>query len=261
MTLNEKRRLHRKFLRKLGPNAEALVALFENAANEGFYLKDAEGRIMAINRFNRDACNVKDEWDAIGLKSSDLFPATYARHYIEIDRQVRESGQPLVNDESSYPADRSMRKTVSTIYPLRDADGHVIGTARAYHFVGEDERSARYGRIRSVVTHIERNFGKDLRLDDLIAMSGMSATMFKATFAKTFGMSPGRYITTIRLNAARERLEKTNLPLSEIAAETGFFDQSHFSRTFKQIRGITPGDYRRQHQSTSKGDATVSSLQ
>ena len=262
MTLKTKQRLRREFFRKVGPNAEVFKLLFEGASTEGFYMKDAEGRIMALNRRNCDACNIKDEWDVIGMKSCEIFPAPYANRYTEQDSQVRRTGQPLVSVVSPYPADRSMRKTVSNLYPLRDADGNIVGTIRSYHFIkDDDEQATRYGKIRSVAKHIEQNFAKELRLNDLVALSGLTATTFKAMFAKTFGMTPGRYITTIRLNAARERLEKTNLPLSEIAAETGFFDQSHFSRTFKQIRGITPGDYRRQHQSTSKGEATVSSLQ
>ena len=87
-----------------------------------------------------------------------------------------------------------------------------------------------------------------LRLEDLPAQTGLSMSSFKRAFAETFNMTPWSYITTIRLNAARKLLEETNKLLSEIALDTGFFDQSHFSRTFKRERGITPGEYRRRHQ-------------
>ena len=43
----------------------------------------------------------------------------------------------------------------------------------------------------------------------------------------------------------------TEMPLSEIAVETGFWDQSHFTKMFKLERGVTPGEYRRRHRATS----------
>ena len=47
---------------------------------------------------------------------------------------------------------------------------------------------------------------------------------------------------------ARKLLETTDMLLSDIAVETGFFDQSHLTRIFKKERGMTPGEYRRNHQ-------------
>ena len=60
-------------------------------------------------------------------------------------------------------------------------------------------------------------------------------------------MPPARYVNLTRVNAARALLENTDKLLSEIAAETGFFDQSHLTRIFKKERGVTPGQYRRRH--------------
>ena len=103
----------------------------------------------------------------------------------------------------------------------------------------------RWGTSRSLALP---HYAKTLRLEDLSAQTGLNMSSFKRAFAETFNMTPWSYITTIRLNAARKLLEETNKMLSEIALDTGFFDQSHFSRTFKRERGITPGEYRRRHQ-------------
>ena len=64
--------------------------------------------------------------------------------------------------------------------------------------------------------------------------------------AELFSRNASNYITTIRLNAARKLLSTTKKSVTDIAAEVGFFDQSHFTRAFKRERGITPGQYRRQ---------------
>ena len=51
----------------------------------------------------------------------------------------------------------------------------------------------------------------------------------------------------MRINIARKLLEKTEMSVSAIAQEAGFYDLSHFSRIFKRERGVTPGQYRRDH--------------
>ena len=59
--------------------------------------------------------------------------------------------------------------------------------------------------------------------------------------------TPNKYLTTIRLNAARKLLTDTDKLISDIATETGFWDQSHFVKAFRAERGQTPSRYRREH--------------
>ena len=103
--------------------------------------------------------------------------------------------------------------------------------------------------LREVAAFIAENYAKKIQLGELAAMAGLSESRFKHVFSKTFAATPGRYVTTIRLNAARRLLEESDDLLSDIATATGFFDQSHMTRTFKAMRGLTPGEYRRRHRS------------
>ncbi|MBR1587154.1 MAG: helix-turn-helix transcriptional regulator [Kiritimatiellae bacterium] len=95
--------------------------------------------------------------------------------------------------------------------------------------------------------YIGARYAEDIPLEMLARMVSTSLTNFRRQFTRTFGISPGRHITTIRLNAARRLLESTDKLVSEIAVETGFRDQSHLTKTFKRFRGITPREYRRRH--------------
>ena len=57
-------------------------------------------------------------------------------------------------------------------------------------------------------------------------------------------MSPTDYIAKVRVNAAKTLLRTTDKRIADIAAETGFFDHSHFIRTFTRHAGMTPAKYR-----------------
>jgi AraC family transcriptional regulator len=63
-------------------------------------------------------------------------------------------------------------------------------------------------------------------------------------FRKFYGESVGEYARRLRLEAACRQISRTNLSLSEIAADAGFYDQSHFSNTFKRHTGMTPAEFR-----------------
>ena len=248
MTKLQKKRLRTQFFNELGANGEVFKALFDAAPLLCFCMKDAEGRIMALNRRNCDVCNIKDEWDAIGLTSKEIFPSPYADDYMNLDREVLATGKPVLKRTTQYPADRSMNFMVSDVYPLRNARSKIIGTARAYRLSSDNgDNTLRYGQVRAVSEFVEKHYAEEIRLEQLITLSGMSKNTFIRAFSDVFNMTPWHYLTTIRLNAVRKLLETTDKLLSDIAAETGFFDQSHLTRVFKKERGMTPGEYRRQH--------------
>jgi len=248
MTRREKKRLQADFLRKAGPNAATFKAVMDALPEVAFYMKDAEGRIMALNRRNCDICNINDELDAVGQRSDDIFPPALARTYVAHDQAVRQTGRPLINLRDGHSADRSNDSHIKSVFPLFDQEGALIGTTCLYYKLPTTEDAPDWHSILKPVTeYIARHYAEDITLDFLAAIVGTSVSSFRRQFARTFGISPGRYLTAIRLNAARKLLETTDKLVSEIAVETGFWDQSHLTKLFKRERGITPGEYRRRH--------------
>ena len=249
MTLKEKTALRRAFFKKLGHNAETFKLAFDAVASYCLCIKDLQGRIMALNRRNCEVCNIRDEWDAIGLTSDSIFPSSYAKAYMTLDQEVMRTGKPIIGRITEYPTDLSTSFMVSDIYPLKDRVGRLVGIMRVYRLTEASEENAfdRYGQMRRVADHIAAHYAENIRLEQLVALTGMSTSRFERIFTATFGMPPARYVNLTRVNAARALLENTDKLLSEIAAETGFFDQSHLTRIFKKERGVTPGQYRRRH--------------
>ena len=101
---------------------------------------------------------------------------------------------------------------------------------------------------------MEDHFSDNISLDDLTALAGLSKSYFLLLFTKQVGVSPYRYLQSIRIERAKKLLEQ-GIPPIDTAAMTGFSDQSHFSRFFKDFIGLTPRQY--QTDKHSKKEASI----
>ncbi|MGE7470842.1 helix-turn-helix domain-containing protein [Bosea sp. NPDC003192] len=99
--------------------------------------------------------------------------------------------------------------------------------------------------IRRALSHIERHFTEALYLDDLASLAGLSVCRFVTVFRRQVGLTPHRFVCRERVRYARALLVD-GVPAAQAALEAGFFDQSHLSRHFKNIYGVTPGRYLRE---------------
>lgn len=97
--------------------------------------------------------------------------------------------------------------------------------------------------IEEVCSFMEQNYEKHISLEEICQKAGLSKSTLLRTFTKLKGITPYRYLETIRINEAKKLLEKGITPL-EAALQTGFSDQSHFTHYFNQFIGLAPGVYR-----------------
>lgn len=162
---------------------------------------------------------------------------------------MRESGKPIVNKVCSHSADRSTNIKIVSIFPVRDRRGRIIGTTAIHRAQPAKERTPDwYGKVRRAVAYIDEHYAERLNLAQLAAEAGLAPSTFSHAFKRITEISPARYVATIRINRARELLAKTDRTILDIALECGFYDQSHFIRTFKSLRHMTPLAYRRNSQ-------------
>ncbi|HZT11796.1 MAG TPA: AraC family transcriptional regulator [Candidatus Baltobacteraceae bacterium] len=102
-------------------------------------------------------------------------------------------------------------------------------------------------RARAMQTEalLRASLRSTLSAKSLAARLGVSKATFFRDFRCTFGCTPGEYQRRLRVAAAIAALRKSDVPFSDIAAQCGFYDQSHFNRAFRRAVGISPAQFRR----------------
>lgn len=97
-------------------------------------------------------------------------------------------------------------------------------------------------RISQVLHYLADNYERNITLNELSRLSGLSTFHLIRSFNKLIGLSPHAFLIQLRVRRAREMLE-TGVPLAQVAAAVGLYDQSALNRHFKRIYGVTPGQY------------------
>ena len=96
--------------------------------------------------------------------------------------------------------------------------------------------------VEKACTWMRSHYAEPVTLDALSALTGMNRSALVRAFVRCTGITPYRYVETLRIGRARTLLEGGMEP-AMVALETGFADQSHFGRFFKQRLGLTPKQY------------------
>lgn len=99
-------------------------------------------------------------------------------------------------------------------------------------------------QIKRLCDYMEKHFADNISLDELLSMTNFGKSYLLRAFARQTGVSPYRYLQTIRLDRARKFLEQ-GIPPVDAAVLAGFSDQSHFTNFFKEFTGLTPKQYQK----------------
>ena len=99
--------------------------------------------------------------------------------------------------------------------------------------------------LERVRNEIDARFERPLSVTGLAAEAGVHPAHLSRAFHRRFGSTLLAYIRRARVRAAADLLRGSGLTLADVATGTGFADQSHLTRVFKEVTGVTPGRYRR----------------
>lgn len=107
-----------------------------------------------------------------------------------------------------------------------------------------ENRSLSNTRLQQAIEYIHAHLDRELSLAEVARVVNISPTYFANLFKRAMGISPHQYVVQQRVERAKLLLLKTDLAIADIALQVGFSNQSHLTRHFKRLIGVTPKQVR-----------------
>lgn len=225
-----------------------LLRLFDFVPNVYLYVKDIDGRFVAMNEALVKIRGGDREDEFLGRTDIEIHPAYWGRRYREEDRQVIKTGQEVRNQVWLVPVERRRLGTfVSSKIPLRDNQQRIIGVAGVmYRLDSDTESETPRNRLQAATELIAQRFDGPLEVTELAHAVDLSVSQLNRRFRATYQMSPSEYLQRLRVHEASRLLAETEKAIGEVALATGFYDQAHLTRMFRKWMGMTPTDFRKE---------------
>jgi AraC-like DNA-binding protein len=142
----------------------------------------------------------------------------------------------------------SLHKAILAGAGMLECESRILWTMarliKRYAHLGSTEQQL--GREKKAIErarrYIDEHFAESVSLHTLAQHVSFSPYYLLRAFRAEVGMPPYAYLESVRIRHT-QRLIKTGKPLAEVAAEVGFSSQSHMTRQFRKIIGVTPGQY------------------
>jgi AraC-like DNA-binding protein len=203
--------------------------------------------------------------DKVGMGESSIVPSVDRLETLSLvrRRRARSEGRDTITIELTPPGHKLIREVYR---------GHAGDIERILRPLSSDERVQFYRLSKKVGLHSEqlqlaryrdrqgglsrsqlrratallaKSAGALRSVSDVAAQLGLSPSQFSRAFKTTTGFPPHRWQLNQRIAKAQELMRYGGLPLSQIALATGFTEQSHFTRVFKKVVGVSPGAWLR----------------
>ncbi|KAF3886996.1 MULTISPECIES: helix-turn-helix transcriptional regulator [Nostocales] len=100
-------------------------------------------------------------------------------------------------------------------------------------------------KLRQVLEHIHSHLNSEIKLAELASLAGISQYYFCQLFKNSLGITPYQYVLQQRVEQAKQLLRNGQIAICDIALMCGFANQSHLTKHFRKITGMTPKDYQK----------------
>lgn len=243
--MNSADEIRQAFLRRLD---RPLLSeqLFDQVPDIAFFIKDHLGRYVAVNKTLIQRCGQLSKTDIIGKTADQIFPPPLGSAYALQDQQVLKTARSINGQLELHLYPGGLEGWCLTYKePILDSRKMIIGVSG----ISRDLHSSlQHGdglsSIAKVLSHIKQNIDQPLRLPELAEIANLSVYQLDQRIRALYQMSAGQCITRARIDAACHMLITTAKSITNIALDSGYSDQSAFTRQFKQTTGLTPKAYR-----------------
>ncbi|MGE8496817.1 MAG: AraC family transcriptional regulator [Pseudomonas sp.] len=218
--------------------------------NREVHLRVCEGTVVLMNPGDVHACNPIDglPWSyvmlyvdavwlgglqqALGLSEGPGFQPLSA--IMSLDRALYEGVVQLydvLTDDAVCVEDKQEAATAFFTRMLRTLETAPLSQSEAHD------------KLQRAAAFMQQHCAQALKIDDICAAAELSPSYLTRAFKKLYGMTPHAFLLNQRVQLARLLLKRGE-PLAEVALASGFADQAHFQRAFKQLLAATPGQYK-----------------
>ena len=173
----------------------------------------------------------------------DLDPARVEimNRFMMRDRQIENIGWAVKAEmESGFPSGRLYMDSLAVSLASRLIRCHSsLATEPAIQHGGLPA-----WRLREVLSYIEENLSEDISLQDVASVAGLSVPHFNRIFRESEGLPVHQYLIQRRIEHAKTLLIEGELPISQIALDSGFAHQSHLAYHMRRVIGVSPRAFR-----------------
>ncbi|MBC7871319.1 MAG: AraC family transcriptional regulator [Chitinophagaceae bacterium] len=156
--------------------------------------------------------------------------------------------QPVIHDTALFAEMRRLHTTLEADTSILEHESRLMMALAQFitrhadtRLVPSPIKRERHEIIR-LRNYIHEHYTDEIKLAELASFIHWSPFYLLRAFRKEVGLTPHAYLESVRIRRAQQLL-KAGFPLAQIAYETGFNSQSHFTTSFKRFIGVTPGQY------------------
>jgi len=203
-----------------------------------FFVKDLNANIALANNAMMDVYGE----NMISKHTCDITSGKLGEEFLEDDYVVfKGKAQINKNELSLCSGSKGLTWRCTTKYPFYGQKGEIIGLVGISRLVGnytEDDS------LKELLIYLNDNLSEKLTIKKLAQVAKMSVSSLERKFNERFSITPMGYVNILRVNKAVNLLQSSKKNISEIASESGFYDQSYLCKILKNAINVSPKQIR-----------------
>lgn len=183
------------------------------------------------------------------IRHYPVFAYMLALHILGITLQILRENMPV--DRTTYELEQQYETSVDELATLNELIQHVSdGVTALCHRYALFLENGKSKPVWIILSYIQEHYAEKITLNELAAKLHRNPQYVSSAFSKECGMSITEYITSIRMQHAKQLLRTTDTPIGTIGSMVGYQDPQYFSRVFYRTSGIYPREYRQRKTET-----------
>ena len=221
--------------------------LFDQMPETVFFIKNAQGEYVCVNDTLVFRSGQQSKGQLVGRTPTQVFGDELGRSYEAQDQKVLRSGRQLLGKlELHVHRPHRTGWCLTHKLPLRDRDGKVIGLVGVSRDLAEpDIADQDFGQVAEALNWAESRLQHPPSVQAMADRAALSLYQLDRRMKRLFSLSTGQWLLKARIEQACRQLQESPRPIAQIALDSGYADQSTFTRQFRRTTGCTPSEFRR----------------